>query len=92
MSLAHKINRHSALTERSPLTPDERPAYAFAIEQSEAIFALEGLEPSPQDKAIDAAILAGRVSPEQAREELLDYVTAHKTVRGFIESRAWALQ
>lgn len=91
MSLAHKVSRSSPVFDPAPLSPDQRPAYAAAIEQTEAIFALEGMAPTPQDKAIDAAILAGKVSPEQARDELLDYLKTHKTVKGFIGSRAWAL-
>lgn len=77
---------------QGPLTTDQRGAYAAAIEQAEVIHALEDMAPSRQDKAIDAAILAGNVSPEQARDELLAYVTEHKTSTGFIESRPWAIQ
>lgn len=75
-----------------PLAPGQRGAYAAAIDQAEAIHALEDMAPSKQDKAIDAAILAGNVSPEQARDELLAYVTEHKTLTGFIESRSWAIR
>ena len=74
-----------------PLNVGRRAAYAAAIQQTEAIFALEGMAPSAQDNAINAATLAGQVSLEQAREELLEYVTTHKTSRGFIESRVWKL-
>ena len=70
----------------------QRDAYASAITQVEAIFALEGMAPSEQDKAIDAAILAGVVTPERAREELLAYIVEHKTMDGFIASRSWAAQ
>ena len=82
--------RREAPAVPAPLTPDQRATYAATIKQTEAIFALEDMAPNAQDLAIDAAILAGKVSPEQAREELLAYVIQHKTVRGFIESRAWA--
>ena len=75
-----------------PLRPEERAAYALIIEQTEAVWALEDMRPSPQDKAIDAAVLDGRVSPEQAHDEFVAYVNEHKTVRGFIESRAWAVR
>jgi hypothetical protein len=92
MALLHKISRGDPAANPVPLTPEQRAAYAAAIEQTKAVFALEGMAPTSQDKAVDGAILAGRVSPEQAREELLAYVTAHKTVDGFIESRAWAVQ
>ena len=72
------------------LTAGERSAYAETIRQQEAIFALEGMHPTAQDKAIDAAVLAGRVSPEQALDELVAYAKEHKTVDGFYESRPWA--
>lgn len=73
-----------------PLPPERRASYAVAIEQTRAVLALEGMAPTEQDEAIDAAILAGRVSPEQAREELLAYVYEHRSVDGFIKSRTWA--
>lgn len=90
MPLVHKISRDAAVESSAPLTPDERVTYAAVIEQMEAVFALEDMYPTAVDKAIDAAILAGRISPEQAREELLAYIIAHKTSDGFIEACAWA--
>jgi hypothetical protein len=92
MALQQTTDRRAAVATPAPLSPEQRGAYAAAIAQTEAVFALEDMAPSPQDKAIDAAVLAGRVPPEQAREELLAYVTLHKTVRGFIESRPWAVR
>ena len=82
--------RRTTVKVPAPLTPAQRAAYAMAIEQTEAIFALEGMSPSPQDKAINAAVLAGQVSPERAREESLSYQMTHKTLVGFIASRSWA--
>ena len=82
----------AARVQPKPLSESERPAYAEAMRQTEAIFALEGMYPTEQDKAITAAILDGRVSPEQAREELMAYLRANKTGSGFIESREWAKQ
>jgi hypothetical protein len=76
----------------APLTPEQRAHYAAAIADTEAVFALEGMAPSPQDRAITAAIVAGLVAPQQAREELLAYLLEHKTVRGFIETRPWAIR
>lgn len=90
MPITHHLAPDSLAASTAPLAAEDRSAYAAAMEQTEAVFALEGMEPSEQDRAITAAILAGRVSPEQAREELLAYVTAHKTVKGFLESREWA--
>jgi len=74
------------------LTSQQRAGYSAAMADTEAVFALEDMKPSPQDMAITAAIVAGLVAPERAREELLAYVLAHKTVQGFIDSRLWAIR
>jgi DNA-binding XRE family transcriptional regulator len=84
--------RRAAVATPTPLSPEQRVLYAAAMADTEAVFALEDMSPSPQDKAITAAIVAGLVAPEQAREELHAYVLEHKTVRGFIESRPWAVR
>ena len=73
------------------LTPSEREAYAAAIPQVEAMFALDGFEPDEQSRAINAAVIAGRVGPEQLRQELMAYAREKKTVKGFVESRSWAI-
>lgn len=75
---------------QAPLPREQRVLYVAAMKQTEAMVALEGMQPTAQDKAATAAIVAGRVAPEQAREELLAYVREHQTMRGFIESRSWA--
>jgi hypothetical protein len=62
-----------------------------SIRQTDAIFALEGFEPDAQGRAIDAAVLAGRVTNAQAADELVAYVKEHKTAEGFVESRPWRL-
>ena len=41
----------------------ERTRMAKAIRQTEAIFALDGFEPTPHSKAINEAMLEGRVTP-----------------------------
>lgn len=84
--------RAVAAATPAPLTPEQRALYAAAMADTEAVFALEDMAPSPQDKAITAAIVAGMVAPEQAREELHAYILEHKTVRGFIDSRPWAVR
>lgn len=61
-----------------------------AIKQTDAIFALEGFEPTEQARAIDAAVLAGRVTRKQVIEEMRDYAMQHKTTDGFVQSRCWA--
>jgi hypothetical protein len=61
-----------------------------AIKQRDAIFALEGFEPTEQTRAIDAAVLAGRVTRSQVAREMVEYAKQHKTTDGFIESRSWA--
>jgi len=72
------------------MTPEEKEAYRKACEQTDAIFALEGFQPTEQSKAIDAAVLAGRVTLTQAANELREYIKQHKAVEGFVASRSWA--
>lgn len=74
----------------STLTPEEQATIRDAIKQTDAIFALEGFEPTGQKRAIDAAVLAGRVTFTQVAEEMRDYAMQHKTTDGFIQSRSWA--
>jgi len=71
------------------LSPAEVRNIEGAIRQTNAIFALEGFEPDDFTRAIDAAVLAGRVSRMQAGDEMRAWVAEHKTTDGFIESRAW---
>ena len=60
-----------------------------AMAQTDAIFALEGFEPTPETRVINAAVLDGRVTFAQAIAEVCAYVREHKTMNGFIESRSW---
>ena len=71
-------------------TLEQRLAYAASVDQVEAMFSLDGLAPRSENRAIDAAIVAGRVTPQQVREEMVAYVIENKTMQGFIESREWA--
>ena len=71
------------------LSAIEKIRYQDACIQTDAIFALEGFEPSEQNKALDRAVFAGRVTPEQVRQEMLAYAMQHKTTDGFAASRAW---
>lgn len=61
-----------------------------SIRQTDAIFALEGFEPTAQTKAINAAVLAGRVTRAQVAQEMVSYIQQHQTVEGFVATRAWA--
>ncbi|MBR5940188.1 MAG: antitoxin VbhA family protein [Neisseriaceae bacterium] len=63
-----------------------------AIRQADAIMALEGFQPTDEMRIIQNAVLAGRVTFKQAGDELRDYVYLHKTSRGFIQSREWAMK
>jgi hypothetical protein len=72
------------------MTPEERQNILDAIKQTDAIFALEGFQPTDDIKTIDTAVLAGRVSFSQAAGELAAYIEKHKTTDGFLESRSWA--
>lgn len=59
------------------------------IKQRNAIFALEGFEPTEQTRKIDEAVLAGKVTRSQVIQEIVEYAKIHKTTHGFIESRQW---
>ena len=72
------------------LTPAEVENIKEAIRQTDAIFALEGFETTDEMRAVDAAVLAGRITFGQAAEEMRDYAMEHKTMKGFVESRPWA--
>jgi vacuolar-type H+-ATPase subunit I/STV1 len=72
------------------MTDTEVKAMQDAFAQTDAIFALEGFEPTEQIHAIRAAVLSGRVTHAQVVEEMRDYAMQHKTTDGFIQSRAWA--
>lgn len=73
----------------STLSAEEIRRIKDACKQTDAIFRLEGFEPTEQKREIDAAVLAGRVTRSQVIEELRDYAVQHKTSKGFIESRTW---
>lgn len=73
----------------STLSAEEIRRIKDACKQTDAIFRLEGFEPTEQKQEIDAAVLAGRISRSQVIEELRDYAMQHKTTEGFIESRTW---
>lgn len=71
------------------MTPDERERLREVMRQTDAIFRLEGLEPTAMDRAMDAAVLAGRVTTAQVIKEMREYVMQYKSMDGFIQSRAW---
>ena len=72
-----------------PMTYDERERLREVMRQTDAIFRLEGLEPTAMDRAMDAAVLAGRVTTAQLIEEMREYVMQYKSMDGFIQSRTW---
>ncbi len=71
------------------MTYDERERLREVMRQTDAIFRLEGLEPTAMDRAMDAAVLAGRVTTAQLIEEMREYVMQYKSMDGFIQSRTW---
>jgi len=71
------------------MTPEEQEAYRKACEQTDAIFALEGWQPTEQSKAIDEAVMAGRVTSSQVIREMVAYIKQRGTVDGFVASRLW---
>ena len=71
------------------MTPEERERLREVMRQVDAIFRLEDSEPSAAHRAMDAAVLAGRITTAQLIEEMVEYTTQHKTMDGFIQSRTW---
>jgi len=72
------------------MTTEEKEVYRKACEQTDAIFALEGFEPTEERKAIREAVMTGRVTLDQVISEKVEYAKQHKTIDGFLESRMWA--
>jgi hypothetical protein len=72
------------------MTDTEVEAMQEVFAQTDAIFSLEGFDPTEQSRAIETAVLAGRVTLAQVAVEMRDYAMQHKTTDGFIQSRAWA--
>lgn len=71
------------------MTQDEAMKRAEAIKQVNAIMALEGFKPDSLSMAIDAAVIAGRITNGQAADEMVLYAKEHKSLDGFHESRDW---
>lgn len=71
------------------MSPTEQIKFHQAIEQTDAIFALEGFTPTLQRRAISEAVLAQRVTYDQAAHELSAFILQHKSSDGFIDSRSW---
>lgn len=69
---------------------DEQAKLKDAIEQIDAIFALEGFTPDIETIGVDIAVLAGRVTYSQACSEMVEYAKKYKTTDGFVKSRLWA--
>ena len=72
------------------MTPEGKEAYRKACEQTDAIFALEGFQPTEERKAIREAVMADRVTLVQVAHELREYIREHRAVEGFMASRSWA--
>ncbi len=72
------------------MTSIEQQKFQKAIEETDAIFALEGFKPTKTRKLISDAIMAGRVTPDQAVKEMCEYAKQHQTIDGFIDTRTWA--
>jgi hypothetical protein len=73
------------------MSPDERKECLDDITQRDAIFALEGFGKTDTICAIDEAVLAGVGNYDEAVAEMLVYVREHKTIDGFVYSKAAAI-
>jgi len=68
------------------MNDEQRQELIEAMEQTDAILALEGFEKTEERKAMNRAVLAGHFTHGQLADLLLAYVKQHKTINGFIES------
>ena len=71
------------------MTEERRAKIKEAMRQTDAIFRLEGFEPTKESKEIDQAVLDGRITFKQLGEEMVEYIQKHKSIKGFNESREW---
>jgi hypothetical protein len=72
------------------MNQQEQNKYKIASEQVDAIFRLEGFEPSENQKAIDRSVMSGKTTLEDVIKEQLEYIKEKRTIDGFLESRNWA--
>jgi hypothetical protein len=67
----------------------ECAARVQSYRQARASFALEDMHPDYDSEIIQACIFAGLISPDQHQREMLAYVHQHKSLAGYMQSRAW---
>lgn len=67
----------------------ERQRMLDVFAQSDAIHRLEGFEPTALREQLDRAVLDGLATNVQIAEEMQAYITAYRTLDGFLESRPW---
>lgn len=65
----------------------ERRRMLDVFAQSDAIHRLEGFESTALGRALDQAVLDGLATNAQIAEELRQYIIAHRSTDGFLESR-----
>lgn len=62
------------------------------IKSRDAIFRLEGFEPTGSILLTDQAVLAGKGTYAESTQELIAYVKHHKTVDGFVYSKTKTIE
>ena len=79
----------STVTEELPLvSEEERTRLLEASKFVDAVFRLEGFEPTAAMTAIRKAVLAGVGDYEDAVQEIIAYAKEHKSVEGFVYSKS----
>ena len=73
------------------MTYVDRDKILTTIKHVDAIFALEGFEPTVTKRKTDKAVLAGIGTYSEAAQELIQYVKKNKTVDGFVYSKSAGL-
>lgn len=66
------------------MIPDQRLRLAEVIRQIDAIFRLEGFEPTAQHRMMDEALLSGCLTPAHLIEQMRGYVLQYGSLEGFI--------
>lgn len=74
------------------LSPEQRARMQEVIDCVDASLRLEGFEKNDMKRAIDEALLDGRVDSATVSRELLEYVKKNKTVDGFLDDKEWAIK
>jgi hypothetical protein len=72
------------------MNQQEKNKLEEAIKQTDAIFRLEGFEPTEENRIVREAVINGRVTYDQVIKERIEFISKNKSSDGFINTRNWA--